>query len=197
MPRPGQKDRLTDAWGKHGHEHEDHEHEAHYPRHGLALEQVADHRDHEYPGRGCGGALKHSTSDQQVKGRGRGADQPENDVQANPEGKHRLSPEAVGKWAPQQLSEAEAKHVHDDDQLSAIILCDAEMRADVGERRDHRVDREGVERHQPSEHGDGLTRARARPRAGKVLQGYGHGRPRQWPSCSHVPRGGRKGRLFA
>ena len=151
----------------------------------------------EYPGRGCGGALKHSTSDQQVKGRGRGADQPENDIQANPEGKHRFSPEAVGKWTPQQLSEAEAKHVHDDDQLAAIILCDAEMRADVGERRDHRVDREGVERHQPSEHGDGLTRARARPRAGKVLQGYGHGRPRQWPSCSHVPRGGRKGRLFA
>ena len=158
-PRREEQDQLADIRREHRHQHESHEHEAHHPRHRFGLEQVADHRDDEHPRR-CGGrSHQYPPGDEHRKTLCDAAQQREDSVQGDTCGHDRLAPEAVGERPPDQLGRGEAHEIGDDDELALVLLRNVQRLADLRQRRDHRVDGEGVERHQRGEHGGHLARA--------------------------------------
>ena len=70
-----------------------------------------------------------------------------------------MRPKRSASGPQMQLGRAEAEEVSDHDQLAAVFLGDVERAADVGQRRDHRVDGERVERHQQREQRGHLARS--------------------------------------
>ena len=58
-----------------------------------------------------------------------------------------FAPDAVGERAEQQLADPEPQKEGHDDQLNIVRTRDAEVAADCGQRRQHRVDRQRDQRH--------------------------------------------------
>ena len=110
------------------------------------------------------------------------AQQGEAGVKRDPDRQDRLAPEAVGQRPPEDLPDAEAEEIGDHDQLAAIVVGDAQVGADRRQRRDHRVDRKGVERHQPGEQDDGF----ARP--GTAASPRGEVASKAWRGCWPIAR---------
>ncbi len=142
-PAPGadKNDELADGGRQHRHQDEHHHDHRHDARHLPANEQVAHDRRDDDPPDGPADPLKEPGCQELLEALCRHRHNRCKHEEREAEQERPATPEAIGKRAPDELPNRHSNHEdrHHEGQLRGIRH--AERRADLGERREHDVDR--------------------------------------------------------
>ena len=154
MPVPEQHDRLADRRRDHRNDHEYHHDQRHDLGHLAAAVKVAHDRDGDDAGCGRAEPLTEAHDKHHGEARYEGTENRADEIDHQADKQRQLAPEPVRQRAIGKLRHAEAQHIGRDDELMLVFGLDAEAGADLLEARQHDVDGQRVERHQPRHHRD-------------------------------------------
>ena len=153
-PREDQHDDLAERRREDRDREEDHRRERHHPRHLPAAVAIAHHRHRDHARRRDRGALQHPQRQQDREARREDDADAAGRVAGQATQHQQLAPVAIRQRAVDDRRRAEAQHERGDDPLPLVLVGDAERVADLGQRRQHRIDAERDHRHHRREHGD-------------------------------------------
>ena len=148
--------RLADAGRDHGYGDEHRRDQREHPRHRVAFELIADDRAGQHHQPRGGQPLEDAQHDQLVETLRERAAEAEHHVAGERQHQQQLAPEAVGEHAGYQRARAGREQEQPDDVLALVGIDDVEIARDLVERRQHAVDRQRMQRHQPGREHDQL-----------------------------------------
>ena len=153
-----QQHALPDAGRDGGDQQEDHEDQAHHPRHLVAAHAVADDRRRQRDDACCKETLQRTKHDHGGEIGNQRAGQRQHDVEAQRGKQHRPAAEAVGEGPRNQRPDPGSEQIDTDDELP-IVARRTQRQGEIVQCREDRIDAEGITCHQQRHHRDQLALA--------------------------------------
>jgi hypothetical protein len=158
-PLRQQQHRLPERRRNHGHGNEHHHGKRHHARHPPSGIAIADDRGGDHACRRGAQPLQRPREQQGLERRRADRKQARERVDDHAAEQDRTAAEAVRQRAHHELADAEAEQKGRQHQLRMVGVGDFKGRTDVGERRQHHVHRQRVQRHDGRDHHNEFRKA--------------------------------------